>query len=202
MQGGMVVKVSDSMKSSNQSLERTPLGWPVCMGLPCMVSLSSRRWAYKRIRMLLRLLLLIVFYCLLTHANAEESEASLKHVIPAVDCSEIDVSTRTGWWLRIKQDGSVQIGFGSSGGDDIILPTKSISFTEEHKKLSVLNFNNGTVADPSVAFVKLDYSTAYGLNTPDRQVIKELFLDIRNRAKYFNENTQLVEIWDKNPPIP
>jgi hypothetical protein len=29
--------------SPNQSLERTPLGRSVCMGLPCMVSLSSRR---------------------------------------------------------------------------------------------------------------------------------------------------------------
>ncbi len=29
----------------NQSLERTPFGWPICMGVPCMVSLSSSRWA-------------------------------------------------------------------------------------------------------------------------------------------------------------
>ena len=29
---------------SNQSLERTTLGLPDCMGLPWMVSLSSSRW--------------------------------------------------------------------------------------------------------------------------------------------------------------
>ena len=30
-------------EKANQSLERTPLGLPLCMGLPYMVSLSSRR---------------------------------------------------------------------------------------------------------------------------------------------------------------
>jgi hypothetical protein len=38
---------------SNQSLERTPLGLPVCIGMPCMVSLSSSRWAeYETLRTL------------------------------------------------------------------------------------------------------------------------------------------------------
>ena len=27
----------------NKSMQRTPLGWPICIGLSCMVSLSSRR---------------------------------------------------------------------------------------------------------------------------------------------------------------
>ena len=42
--------------ASNQSLERTPCGTPRCMGLPCMVSLSSSRSAIMKIRLLLILL--------------------------------------------------------------------------------------------------------------------------------------------------
>jgi len=36
-------EILEMCPASNQSLERTPLGWPVCMGVSSMVSLSSRR---------------------------------------------------------------------------------------------------------------------------------------------------------------
>ena len=44
-------------KNPKQSLERTPLGLPVCMGMPCMVSLSSSRWAITIMRALLPIFL-------------------------------------------------------------------------------------------------------------------------------------------------
>jgi hypothetical protein len=42
-EGHKIEIIYEKGKMPNQSLERTPLGWPVCMGLPCMVSLSSGR---------------------------------------------------------------------------------------------------------------------------------------------------------------
>jgi len=36
-------EILEMCPASNQSLERTPLGSTVCMGIPCMVSLSSGR---------------------------------------------------------------------------------------------------------------------------------------------------------------
>jgi len=62
------------MQRPNQSLERTPLGLPVCMGLPCMVSLSSGRSA-----MIKKITTLAIIILLLDNLTAQEDAIEVKY---------------------------------------------------------------------------------------------------------------------------
>jgi uncharacterized protein (TIGR03067 family) len=147
-------------------------------------------------------LLAIALISLAEQTNAQEGRDSLRRVIPAAECSGIFVHTPSGWWLRIRPDGSGQLGYGA--GDAVSLPAQSLSFPELHRKLAGLKFDGvGLSRDPCIAFSKRDATPADGLSasTRDHQAIKEMFQLARDRSKDFDRSERLASLWADHLPI-
>jgi hypothetical protein len=126
----------------------------------------------------------------------------------------IYIWTPTGWWLKIKPDGSGEYGYGSSF-NIAHFATGTFNFEEIFNKLSATTFEDGNISEYcAVGLSKKDDIRPVGVYTKDKDLIRMIFelahkkggvrdLTQPNTVRVIvRPNEYLNKLWSERPLFP
>jgi hypothetical protein len=115
--------------------------------------------------------------------------------------AEITIVTPSGWSMRIRRDGSGQVGFGSSIQDFASFPAGTFEFGPLHQQLRPLCTDRGSLAtDYGISFVRMGETSTRAQYCRDDQAVRTIFGWAVSAAD--KRGTRIAEIYRTHPPVP